>query len=190
MDRSYLPEGTRIDTSENRAALASVAALRDAMEKGTVLEARAVLCDAQHDLFVELPCAQGYIPRTEGALGVQEGITRDIALISRVSKSVCFTVTAIEPLADGGWRACLSRRAAQERCAREYIRTLRTGDIIPARVTRLESFGAFCDVGCGLPALLPIASPHCASLRPPVGGDGYPGGRVFDRGWAHLPVST
>ena len=30
------------------------------------------------------------------------------------------------------------------------------GDIIEAKVTHLESFGAFCDIGCGNIALLPI----------------------------------
>ena len=28
--------------------------------------------------------------------------------------------------------------------------------MIPARVTRLETFGAFCDIGCGLPSLISI----------------------------------
>ena len=32
----------------------------------------------------------------------------------------------------------------------------KTGDIIDAKVTHLESFGAFCDIGCGNIALLPI----------------------------------
>ena len=30
------------------------------------------------------------------------------------------------------------------------------GDIIDAKITHLESFGAFCDIGCGNIALLPI----------------------------------
>ena len=30
------------------------------------------------------------------------------------------------------------------------------GDIIPARVTHLEQFGCFVDVGCGIPSLIPI----------------------------------
>ena len=33
---------------------------------------------------------------------------------------------------------------------------LKIGDIIDAKVTHLESFGAFCDIGCGNIALLPI----------------------------------
>lgn len=37
-----------------------------------------------------------------------------------------------------------------------YIRRLRTGDIITAKVTHLEQFGCFVDIGCGIPSLIPI----------------------------------
>ena len=50
----------------------------------------------------------------------------------------------------------LSRRAAQEECRQNYLDTLLPGDVIRAKVTHLEAFGAFCDIGCGVPALLPI----------------------------------
>ncbi len=156
MMTGFFPEGRLCETAHNRAALASATALREAALNGTVLEARAVRCDAAHDLHIELPCGEGIIPYLEGAIGIAEGTTRDIALISRVSKPVCFVVQTVEEI-DGRVVARLSRRAAQERCRREYVQRLRCGDVIPARVTRLESFGAFCDIGCGLPALMPIA---------------------------------
>ena len=41
-------------------------------------------------------------------------------------------------------------------CEEHYIRTLVLGDIIPARVTHLEQFGCFVDIGCGIPSLIPI----------------------------------
>ena len=152
----FYPEGVLLATARNRAALSSPAALREAMVLGTVLEARALRCDAAHNLYVELPFGAGIIPHDEGALGIAEGTTRDIALLSRVRKPVCFVVQSVEERG-GEIRAVLSRREAQRRCRREYLDGLRRGDILPARVTRLESFGAFCDVGCGLPALMPIA---------------------------------
>jgi len=58
--------------------------------------------------------------------------------------------------AEGRITAVLSRRQAQERCLEQYISKLRCGDVIPARVTHLESFGAFADIGCGIVSLLPI----------------------------------
>ncbi len=169
MNRLFLPEGIRVDYYENRKAIGSVEGLRQAMEEERVLEARAVLCDADHNLYVDFSEAgvTGLIPRAEGALGIDDGTTRDIALIARVSKAVSFVVTALEETEEGTV-ALLSRRRAQERCRREYLETLIPGDIIPAKVTRLESFGAFCDVGCGLPALLPIAALSVSRIAHPA----------------------
>jgi small subunit ribosomal protein S1 len=41
-------------------------------------------------------------------------------------------------------------------CCHAYLEGLLPGDIIPARVTHLESFGAFVDIGCGLVSLLSV----------------------------------
>ncbi len=164
---TFLPEGRRIDTAENAAAIASYEALAAAALEGCVLEAPVSLCDAAHDLHVTLPCMEGVIPHEEGALGIAEGTTRDIALISRVGKPVAFTVSGFEHTEDGSLRAVLSRRDAQERCRAHYRRTLHTGDILSARVTRLESFGAFCDIGCGLTALMPIAGMSVSRISHP-----------------------
>jgi len=152
----YLPEGDLMDTAENRAAVATLTGLMQAKEEGTLLEGRAVRCDVDHNLYVRLPCGEGIIPHHEGALGIADGTTKDIVLITRVNKPVCFVVTGFEHT-EMGCRPVLSRRIAQERCREEFLDRLQLGDVIPARVTRLETFGAFCDVGCGLPALLPIA---------------------------------
>ena len=163
----FYPEGYRMDTPRNRAAVATPAALYEAMAAGEVLEGRAIRCDGAHNLYVELPCGEGILPREEGALGIAEGTTRDIALISRVSKPVCFTVQSIRE-EKGRVRATLSRRAAQQRCRTQYLDRLQPGEVIPARVTRLESFGVFCDVGCGLPALIPIAALSVSRISHPA----------------------
>lgn len=151
----YLPEGFLIGTAENAAYLKSADSLLECKEKKKILEARCVVCDNQHNLIVDLPCMRGIIPREEGAVGISEGITKDIALISRVNKPVCFTVTGIGSDCHGEY-ALLSRREAQEMCSRDYISTLLPGDVINARVTHLEQFGCFVDIGCGIPSLIPI----------------------------------
>lgn len=46
----------------------------------------------------------------------------------------------------------------QEDCRREYLSSLVCGDVIDACVTHMEPFGAFCDIGAGISALLPIDS--------------------------------
>ncbi len=152
----YYPEGWIIDTPENRAAELNISALNDACRDGQILEGRALVCDSSHNLLIDLGCIKGLIPRDEGALGIREGTVRDIAIISRVNRPVCFIITGFQKDADGHMNAVLSRRAAQEKCMAEYIAKLSPGDVINARVTHLESFGAFADIGCGVIALLPI----------------------------------
>ena len=148
---NYYPEGYLINTPENKAALSTLAALEEAMKNGRILEAKASVCDSGHNLICELPCGRGIIPRNEGAVGIEDGSTRDIALITKVNKPVCFKVIEISERG-----IFLSRRAAQQECLSRYITKLVPGDIIPARVTHLEQFGAFVDIGCGLPSLVPI----------------------------------
>ena len=152
----YWPEGTLLETEENAYYLQNVETLRCAMRIGQILEGRALLCDYNHNLIVDLGCCRGVIPREEGALGIREQTVRDIAIISRVNKPVAFLVTAVEYDESGALRPVLSRRAAQLRCRTEYIERLTPGEIIPARVTHLENFGCFVDIGCGLPSLISI----------------------------------
>lgn len=99
---------------------------------------------------------QGIIPRNEGAIGIADGSVKDIALLSRVGKAVCFQVKSVRSDHTGRLYALLSRKSVQERCRDEYISRLIPGDIVKSRVTHIESFGAFCDIGCGIIALLPI----------------------------------
>lgn len=152
----YRPEGCIFSTESNQRMISSYEGLAEAMEKGIILEAKAVLCTSTHDLIVELPCAKGIIPREEGAIGVKEGNTRDIALISRVNKAVCFKVKELALGDNDKLIAKLSRKDAQLQCTEEYISKLSAGDIIDAKVTHLEQFGSFVDIGCGIPSLIPI----------------------------------
>ena len=152
----YWPEGMLLESEQNRYYLQNEETLCSAMRIGQILEGRALLCDYDHNLIVDLGCCRGVIPREEGALGIREQTVRDIAIISRVNKPVCFLITAIEHDENGALRPILSRRAAQLRCRREYIEALTPGEIIPARVTHLENFGCFVDIGCGLPSLISI----------------------------------
>ena len=152
----FYPEGHLIDRAENKAAMLNAAALSDAMRDARILEARSMICDNEHNLIVDLKCMRGIIPREEGALGIREGTVRDIAIISRVNKPVCFIVTDFIRDAYGRITAVLSRRKAQERCMEQYISRLVRGDVIDVRITHLEPFGAFADIGCGIVSLLPI----------------------------------
>lgn len=151
----YYPEGKLISQISNKQAVHSIQGLYEAKEKGIILEAKAVMCDTDHNLLVDLPCCKGIIPRFEGAVGIDDGTTRDIALLSRVNKPVCFKVLSIED--NGGEKtAILSRREAQLEAYENYITNLLPGDVIPAKVTHLEQFGCFVDICCGIASLIPI----------------------------------
>lgn len=152
----FKPEGFLLETMENSAALSGLSTIRSAMEHSAILEAKALVCDGSHNLLVDLGPIRGIIPREECAVGIAEGAVRDIAIISRVNKPVCFIVTGLETDPYGNAIARLSRRRAQERCRQQYLSGLKPGDIIPARVTHLEQFGAFVDIGCGVVSLIPI----------------------------------
>jgi len=125
--RRYLPEGFRLGTRFGSAV--GREALRRAEEEGSILEGRAVRCDAEKNLLVELGGGlRGVIPRSEAAAGED---VRDIAIITLVGKPVCFKVVdAAAPL------PLLSRRAAQEEAKRVLLDTLTAGDVLPVRVTQ------------------------------------------------------
>jgi len=154
--KEYFPEGWLYDTTENKRNMLTPSALIQAQSNKTILESTVMMCDAEHNLILNLGCMKGIIPREEGAIGIKEGATRDIALISRVGRPVSFLITEIKTDNKGSLYALLSRRLAQEECRNYLVSTHKSGDIINARVTHLESFGAFCDIGCGNIALLPI----------------------------------
>lgn len=152
----YKPEGSLLNTEENLSYIQSAEGLRRAKETGRILEGRAVLCDNEHNLMVDLGGIRGIIPRTEAAMGIAEGTTKDIAIISRTGKPVCFQVMEVWEDSLGGVRPILSRRAAQQECYQNYLQNLLPGEVIPCRITHLESFGCFVDVGCGNVSLIPI----------------------------------
>jgi len=162
----YKPEGMLIDTPENKLSLRSIKDLEQAIAQQKILEARAIVCDSDHNLIVELGCCKGIIPRSQTVLGIESGAMRDIAIISRVNKPVCFVVTGFEQRGDIVF-ALLSRSKVQERYRRDYLNHLRPGDIIPATVTHLETFGCFVDVGCGVTSLIPIDSISVSRISHP-----------------------
>ncbi len=153
--KGFYPEGYKSKPLLKKSAYAP-SFLAESKEREEILEAVALLCDEEHNIIVDLGSMKGIIPRTEGAIGIAEGITRDIAVLSRVGKSVCFCVTDLKTDELGNCYALLSRRKAQEKFKEWFYQNITVGDIIPAKVTHLEPFGAFCDIGCGVASLLPI----------------------------------
>ena len=167
MTNRFLPEGYLLYTPENQARCASPAALRRTMERGELIEGAALLCDANHDLVVDLGFCRGRIPREEAALGIADGSTREIAILTRVGKPVCCMVEALEE-ENGVLCPRLSRRRAQEAALGALLDTLVPGQVIPARVTHLEPFGAFVDIGCGVSSMIGIENISVSRIPHPA----------------------
>jgi len=154
---NYLPEemqrlaGRRVCTADD---------LRRAMREGEIVSAAALLCDEAHNLHVSIGGMAGVIPRAEAALGIAEGTARDIAILSRVGRTVCCKVTDVPAEGD----AVLSRAAAQREALDYFLAALRPGDVLPAVVTNTASFGVFCDIGCGVTALLGVENISAARI--------------------------
>ena len=156
-DGRFLPEGARIGSPDNVYFSSGLRGLEAAREKGATVEAVALECSPRDmSLVFDLGGVRGVIPRDEAAKDEGGVPARDIAVLTRVARPVCFKVISFEDDGRGGKIAVLSRRAAQEQCDEFYVSRLRPGDVIPAAVTHLEPFGAFVDIGCGIVSLLTV----------------------------------
>ncbi len=152
----FYPEGKIFNTEENMNIIKSESLLCEACKSQKIVESIAKICDKEHNLIVDLGNIKGIIPRDESALGVKEGNVRDIAIISKVNHPVCFIIKELTTDKNGTDIAILSRKDAQKRCLEEYISGLVPGDVINAKITHMETFGAFADIGCGITSFLPI----------------------------------
>lgn len=173
MFKSYfMPEGNKIHSAENVSYISSLSGIERAMREGKILESNVIMCDEELNLHVNLFGIKGIIPKEECVLSINGEPIKDIAIITRVGKAVCFKVQAIQQEGDS-YIAILSRRAAQIECRNYYLSSLVSGDIIPATVTHLDNFGAFLDIGCGVVSLLSI---DCIS----VSRISHPSDRLFN----------
>ncbi len=147
-----LPEGVLTGSEQNNAYTESKIALEQAWLEGKIIEGRARVCTKEHDLIVDIgPDIVGIIPHDEVCIGLKNGAVREIAVLSRVGKPVCFKIIGFSE-----HHYILSRRAAQQQALDELMCTTRPGDVLTARTTHLEPFGAFVDIGCGNVSLIGI----------------------------------
>ncbi len=155
-EKRYAPEGSLIGTMENTAYISSLHGLERAMAQGRILEGIVLMCDCTSmSLRVDLGGITGIIERDEAVHNHDGSEVKDIAIITRVGKPVCFKVIGIDR-GTSGVTVRLSRRAAQKECMAQSVLRCRPGDILPAKVTHLEPFGAFVDIGCGIVSLLTV----------------------------------
>ena len=164
-ENKYLYEGKLIGTKENREYISSEVGIERARQEGKILEGIVKMCDSSTlDMHVDLYGIDGIIPREESVYGVE---AKDIAIITRVGKAVAFKVLNLEKDENGKTRAILSRREAQRECMENYLMDLLPGDIVPAKITHFEPFGAFVDIGCGIASLMTIDSISVSRISNP-----------------------
>ena len=158
----------RTENSYRSAARLSPAELRAAMANGEILQATALAFDTRRQLRFELGGVKAVMPFAQCADGAETGTVRDIAVLTRVGRPTCFVIEGLDTDEDGAPCYRLSRAEAQRLCKAEYLDTLSPGDILPCTVTHIEPFGAFCDVGCGISALLPIDCMSVSRISSPA----------------------
>ena len=163
--KDFLPEGHSAALHRGHAPF-SLLYLEQAALRGTILEAPVTLCDSHMNLHVFLGEVKGILPRDEVTFSPLGEAPKDIAILTRVGKTVCFTVKEIIR-GESGAVAILSRKEAQRACYEGYVSHLSPGDIIQAKVTHMERFGVFLDVGCGIVSLLTTDSISVSRISHP-----------------------
>ena len=150
----YLCEGSLIGTKENHEYISSVNGLERARQEGKILEGVVKMCDNESlTMHIDLCGVDGIIEKEESMYADN---IKDIAIITRVGKAVAFKVKELIKDKTGHTVAILSRKDAQKDCVENYLLDLVPGDIIRARATHFEPFGAFMDIGCGVSSLLSV----------------------------------
>ncbi len=123
---------------------------------GEVLQSTALAFDNARRLRFTLCGHKAVMPFAECLEPAGGEAIKDIAVLTRVGRPTCFVIAGIGAEESGEIVYTLSRAAAQRQCRARYLDVLEPGSVIPCTVTHIENFGAFCDVGCGISALLPI----------------------------------
>ena len=171
----FLPEGFREKTVRQPLSMEEI---RRLIAEETVVEGTVVRCDRALRLFVTFHGWEGRMEREEAVHPAISGADRDIALLSRVGQAASFVITGIE--IDGGGKPtlCLSRRLAQEKAMERIFSRCGPGTVLRGRITRLEPYGAFVDIGCGFVALLPTV--YCSVSRVPHPSERFaPGQKIL-----------
>ena len=141
--------------------------LLEAYNNQTVLFAKALVYDRGNGLKFNLGGYEAFMPNCEVYLSFDEDNIKEAAIATRVNKFICFVITAVSRKG-AEYYFEISRKKAQQQAFDNYISKLKSGDIIPCCVTHIDHFGAFCDVGYGISALLPIDFISVSRIQSPA----------------------
>ena len=141
--------------------------IRNAANTGQVLCAKPLVYEKGVGLHFNLGGFKAVMPVNETAFSPADVTVKEAAIITRVNKNVCFVVSDIKNTATGTV-IYLSRKEVQKKAYNNYVAKLQPGDVIPCCVTHVDSFGVFCDIGCGITALMPIDFMSVSRINSPA----------------------
>ncbi len=152
----FFYEGKLFKTNHNKQLISNELSLRRAFLNSTILEHKPVLYDVNKNLVFEFGTFKGIMPFEQAAKGIEDGVVKEVSVISRVGKPTCFCIENIIENDKGKIEKLeLSRKVVQQKYFEQVIDNMQPGDVIDGRITHIQTFGCFVDIGCGITALLP-----------------------------------
>ena len=149
------------------ASVFTLQTLLDAYREQTVLFAKALVYDKGNGLKFNLGGYEAFMPNCQVYLSFDNDNIKEAAIATRVNKFVCFVITNVTR--NGAeYYFEVSRKKAQQQAFDNYVSKLKSGDIIPCCITHIDRFGAFCDIGYGISALLPIDFISVSRIQSPA----------------------
>ena len=144
--KTYKPEG--FGFSHNKFKQVDI---EKAISTEEILSGYVTKYDPENGLTVKFGDKTGCIPLDEVEYSPYGEKTKPIAAISKVGKTVNFKI-----ISNDNGNIVLSRKASMKEAYAEFVKNLKPGDVVDAKITHIERYGAFCDIACGLTYLLPI----------------------------------
>ena len=165
-NKLFPPEGLRPPTP------CSLPLLQSAAADGSILEGCVDRCDGELALHLSLDGIRGYIPPSEVLSPWISGAQREISVLSRVGRRVCFTVQSVTADEKGAPLALLSRADAQERALRGGMRGVAFSALLGLADFRKDALASALHVYY-LQRKYPAAemSLSCPRLRPIINND-------------------
>ena len=151
----YKPEG--INNIQDKI---SKSRLQQAYNRGDILEGTVYKIDKYERLYIQTEDNSiAIINKEDVAYNLDGKNTKDCEIYSRVGKRVKFKVKSIED----NITYC-SRLETQKECYDNYISKMKPGDIISVRISHVDKTSIFCDIGCGIYAILPFENVTVAHI--------------------------
>lgn len=142
--------------SNNISRAYTIEEVKRAIDNKTVMEAVVDSCDSSLALSLDIGNnIVGRIAFDNLEYRMDGKPVKSITAMSKVGRHVKFIPVSVSGDINSGYTVVCSRRLAQKECYEHYLSKLIPGTIVDVRVIATKTFGVFCDIGCGVIALLP-----------------------------------